>query len=38
MIKTFLIDYFKALENQGCVRSKKIRPAKVYFINRLPEG
>jgi len=36
--RTFLAGYLKALENQGYVRSKRIGPAKVYFINRLPEG
>jgi predicted transcriptional regulator len=36
--RTFLAGYLKALENQGYVKLKKIGPAKVYFINRLPEG
>jgi predicted transcriptional regulator len=35
--RTFLAGYLKALENQGYVKSKRIGPAKVYFINRLPE-
>jgi predicted ArsR family transcriptional regulator len=35
--RTFLAGYLKALEKQGYVRSKKIRPAKVYFIHR-PAG
>jgi len=29
--RTFLAGYLKALENQGYVKSKKIRPTKVYF-------
>jgi len=29
--RTFLAGYLKALENQGYVKSKRIRPAKVYF-------
>ncbi|MEM3507348.1 MAG: winged helix-turn-helix domain-containing protein [Candidatus Bathyarchaeia archaeon] len=30
--RTFLAGYLKALENQGYVKSKKIGPAKVYFV------
>ena len=33
--RTFLAGYLKALENQGCIRSKKIGPAKVYFSNKV---
>jgi predicted transcriptional regulator len=33
--RTFLAGYLEALEDQGCVRSKKIGPAKVYF-NKKP--
>jgi DNA-binding Lrp family transcriptional regulator len=29
--RTFLAGYLKALEDQGCVRSKAIGPARVYF-------
>jgi predicted ArsR family transcriptional regulator len=29
--RTFFAGYLKALENQGYVKSKRIRPAKVYF-------
>ena len=29
--RTFLAGYLRALENQGCVKSKRIGPAKVYF-------
>jgi predicted transcriptional regulator len=32
--KTFLSGYFLALKKQEYVRSKKIGPAKVYFIHR----
>jgi len=35
--RTFLAGYLEALENQGYVKSKRIGPAKVYFINRLSE-
>jgi predicted transcriptional regulator len=35
--RTFLAGYLKALENQGYVKSKRIGPAKVYFIHR-PAG
>jgi len=35
--RTFLAGYLKALENQGCVKSKRIGPARAYFIDRLPE-
>ena len=31
MNRTFLAGYLSALENEGKVKSKKIRPAKVYF-------
>ena len=31
--RTFLAGYLEALEDQGRVRSKKIGPAKVYFID-----
>ena len=31
--RSFLAGYLKALEEQGLVRSKRIGPAKVYFIN-----
>lgn len=31
--RTFLAGYLKALENQGYVKSKRIGPAKVYFVN-----
>ncbi len=32
--RSFLAGYLKALEDQGLVRSKRIGPAKVYFIRR----
>jgi len=35
--KTFLAGYLKALEKQGYVKSKRIRPAKVYFLGRNKE-
>jgi predicted transcriptional regulator len=35
--RIFLAGYLEALENQGYVRSKRIGPAKVYFINKLLE-
>jgi predicted transcriptional regulator len=35
--RIFLAGYLEALENQGYVRSKRIGPAKVYFVNRLLE-
>jgi len=31
--RTFLSGYLEALESQGIVRSRKIGPAKVYFIS-----
>jgi predicted transcriptional regulator len=31
--RTFLSGYLEALEDQGRVKSKKIGPAKVYFVN-----
>jgi predicted transcriptional regulator len=38
VIRTFLAGYLKALENQDYVKSKRIGPTKVYFINKLLEG
>ena len=32
--RTFLAGYLEALENEGCLKSKKIGPAKVYFKER----
>jgi predicted transcriptional regulator len=32
--RIFLAGYLEALENQGYVRSKRIGPAKVYFVNK----
>jgi predicted transcriptional regulator len=31
--RTFLAGYLKALENKGYVKSKRIGPSKVHFIN-----
>ena len=36
--RTFLAGYLKAMEAQGSVRSKKIGPARVYFVNDLGGG
>jgi len=33
--RTFLSGYLNALEDQGCIKSKKIGPAKVYFNSDL---
>ena len=30
----FVASYLQALEDQGYVVSKKIRPARIYFLNR----
>jgi hypothetical protein len=38
MIKTFLIDYFKALEKQGYVKSKRIGLIKIYFNKKIIKG
>jgi len=35
--RTFLAGYLEALENQGCVKSKRIGPAKVYFVGDVKE-
>ena len=35
--RVFLSGYFKALENQGYLKSEKIGPAKVYFKGYLGE-
>lgn len=32
--RSFLAGYLKAIEEQGCVKSKRIGPAKVYFLNK----
>ena len=36
--RTFLAGYLKAMEAQASVRSKKIGPARVYFVNNLGVG
>ena len=35
--RSFAAGYLQALEDQGYVKSKKIGPARIYFLNRLGE-
>mgnify|MGYP000338941877 FL=1 len=32
--RSFVAGYLQALEDQGYVKSKKIGPARIYFLNR----